>query len=87
VTLDNICLSLGVSEGVNVNSDWRWPEIKGLHSFKGSLMHSANWDPNTKLDGQRIGVIGNGSSGIQILTALQPGMFPLSPDIFYAVLE
>jgi cation diffusion facilitator CzcD-associated flavoprotein CzcO len=50
-------------------------------------MHSANWDPNTKLDGQRIGVIGNGSSGIQILTALQPGMFPLSPDIFYAVLE
>lgn len=23
---------------------WEWPDITGLHDFKGKLMHSANWD-------------------------------------------
>ncbi len=25
-------------------NDWRWPSIKGLHDFKGKLLHSAAWD-------------------------------------------
>lgn len=25
-------------------NDWKWPNIPGLHDFKGKLMHSANWD-------------------------------------------
>jgi cation diffusion facilitator CzcD-associated flavoprotein CzcO len=25
-------------------NDWKWPEIKGLHTFKGKLLHSAKWD-------------------------------------------
>ena len=25
-------------------NDWKWPEIKGLHDFKGKLLHSAKWD-------------------------------------------
>jgi len=25
-------------------NDWKWPDIPGLHSFKGKLLHSANWD-------------------------------------------
>lgn len=25
-------------------NNWKWPDIPGLHDFKGKLMHSARWD-------------------------------------------
>lgn len=25
-------------------NSWKWPNIPGLHDFKGKLMHSASWD-------------------------------------------
>jgi cation diffusion facilitator CzcD-associated flavoprotein CzcO len=25
-------------------NEWKWPDIPGIHSFKGPLLHSANWD-------------------------------------------
>jgi cation diffusion facilitator CzcD-associated flavoprotein CzcO len=31
---------------IGVLNEWRWPEIPGLHSFKGTLLHSAAWDMN-----------------------------------------
>lgn len=46
---------------------WRWPAIPGLQSYKGPMLHSANWDDNVQLEGKHIGLIRNGSSGIQIL--------------------
>ncbi|OQV04641.1 hypothetical protein CLAIMM_09494 [Cladophialophora immunda] len=49
---------------------WKWPEIEGLQSFKGKLVHSADWDHDYDYSNKRIAVIGNGSSGIQILPAL-----------------
>ena len=48
-------------------STWHWPPIPGLHSFKGKVVHSAAWDHSFDYSGKRIAVIGNGSSGIQIL--------------------
>ncbi|KAK4900271.1 hypothetical protein LTR27_002495 [Elasticomyces elasticus] len=48
-------------------SKWRWPDIQGLHEFKGILCHSAAWDKAFDSTGKRIAVIGNGSSAIQIL--------------------
>ncbi|EED16121.1 monooxygenase, putative [Talaromyces stipitatus ATCC 10500] len=51
---------------------WEWPEIPGLKDFKGPVLHSASWDPNVDCKGKRVAVIGNGSSGIQLVTALQP---------------
>ena len=45
----------------------KWPDIPGLGDFKGKLVHSAAWDHGFDYAGKRIGVIGNGSSGIQIL--------------------
>ncbi|KAK4932062.1 hypothetical protein LTR66_016000, partial [Elasticomyces elasticus] len=50
---------------------WRWPAIPGLKNYKGKLLHSANWDDTVDLTGQNVGLIGNGSSGIQILPAIQ----------------
>lgn len=48
-------------------SSWRWPEIPGLHDFKGVKVHSAAWDHEYDYSGKKIAIIGNGSSGIQIL--------------------
>lgn len=48
-------------------STWRWPEIQGIHDFKGKKVHSAAWDHDYDYSHKRIAVIGNGSSGIQIL--------------------
>ncbi|KAI1049953.1 hypothetical protein LB506_001854 [Fusarium annulatum] len=48
-----------------------WPEIKGLKQFAGKLMHSGAWDESCDLRNKRVGVIGNGSSAIQIVPAIQ----------------
>ncbi len=48
-------------------STWHWPDIPGLHDFKGHRVHSAGWDHSHDYSHKRIGIIGNGSSGIQIL--------------------
>jgi len=48
------------------------PDIEGLETFAGTLFHSARWDHDVPLDGRRVGVIGNGSSGVQITGALAP---------------
>lgn len=47
-------------------SRWKWPDIDGLHDFKGELHHSAGFDPQDKTwqevvagwAGKRVGVIG-----------------------------
>lgn len=46
------------------------PHIPGLHDFAGRVLHSARWDASVPLDGQRIGIIGNGSTGVQLVSAL-----------------
>jgi cation diffusion facilitator CzcD-associated flavoprotein CzcO len=48
-------------------SHHQWPAIPGLHDFKGQITHSARWDHNYDYSNKRIAVIGNGSSGIQIV--------------------
>ncbi|ETI20877.1 hypothetical protein G647_07220 [Cladophialophora carrionii CBS 160.54] len=56
--------------GGGILNNWKWPDIKGLHSFKGTLVHSANYDPSLDLNGKRVAVIGIGSSGIQIISKI-----------------
>ncbi len=48
----------------------RMPEIDGLDSFSGACFHSARWDHSVALDGQRVAVIGSGSTGVQLISAL-----------------
>ncbi len=47
-----------------------YPRIRGLDSFEGACFHSARWDHSVPLDGRRIGIIGNGSTGVQLVSAL-----------------
>ncbi|RDB23708.1 putative sterigmatocystin biosynthesis monooxygenase stcW [Hypsizygus marmoreus] len=51
---------------------WKWPNIPGLDDFKGPLLHTANYDRSTDLTGKHVGLIGNGSSAIQVLPAIYP---------------
>jgi cation diffusion facilitator CzcD-associated flavoprotein CzcO len=46
------------------------PDLDGLDSFAGAAFHSARWDHDVPLAGKRVGVIGTGSSAIQIVGAL-----------------
>jgi cation diffusion facilitator CzcD-associated flavoprotein CzcO len=46
------------------------PAIPGLEDFERPWFHSARWDHSVPLDGKRVGVIGNGSTGVQIVSAL-----------------
>ena len=43
-----------------VLNNWRWPAIPGIQSYRGKLVHSANWDENLSLAGKNVGLIGNG---------------------------
>ncbi len=43
------------------------PPIDGLDSFTGTTFHSARWDHEHSLDGERVAVIGNGASAVQFV--------------------
>ena len=47
------------------------PDIPGLDSFHGDVVHTARWDDRIETSGRSIAVIGNGSTGVQIVSALQ----------------
>lgn len=45
----------------------RWPAIEGLESFRGRAFHTARWDDEHPLDGQRVAVIGSAASAVQLI--------------------
>ena len=57
--------------GTGILNSWKWPEIDGLHDFKGPLMHSASWNHDVDFEGKTVGVIGTGSTSVQIVPQLQ----------------
>ncbi len=52
----------------------QWPDIEGLDSFAGVLMHSARWDHSQSLEGKRVAVIGTGCSAVQIVPTIAPAV-------------
>ena len=51
-------------------SQLRWPDIPGLDDFKGRRLHSARWDATLATPGQRVAVIGTGSTASQLIAPL-----------------
>jgi hypothetical protein len=51
-------------------NDWKWPNITNRDAYRGELLHSAIWPRDTDLKGKRVALIGNGSTGVQILPAI-----------------
>ncbi|KAH7357122.1 flavin-binding monooxygenase-like protein [Rhexocercosporidium sp. MPI-PUGE-AT-0058] len=61
-----------IIDATGIFNDYKWPELKGLQSFKGRLIHTANWPSDFDYHGKNVAVLGNGASGVQIVPALQP---------------
>ena len=55
-------------------SDPLVPDLPGLGSFEGTAFHSARWDHEHRLDGERVAVIGTGASAIQFVPKIQPAV-------------
>jgi cation diffusion facilitator CzcD-associated flavoprotein CzcO len=58
--------ALGLLAATNV------PKFKGADEFKGQTYHTAHWPADADLKGKRVGVIGTGSTGCQVITAIAP---------------
>jgi cation diffusion facilitator CzcD-associated flavoprotein CzcO len=46
--------------------------VPGIESFEGTAFHSAEWDHEHDLGGERVAVIGTGASAIQFVPRIQP---------------
>ena len=51
-------------------ADHRLPEIRGIDTYRGRMIHSAAWDHDFDAAGKRIAVIGTGASAVQIVPEL-----------------
>ncbi|KAL3464645.1 putative dimethylaniline monooxygenase [Aspergillus heterothallicus] len=54
-----------------VLNNWKWPQVPGVEKFEAKV-HSAYWDTSIDLHSKVVGVIGNGSSAVQIIPAISP---------------
>lgn len=59
---------LGLLSAVNL------PDIPGAQDFRGRVVHTGAWPGDLDLTGKRVGVIGNGSTGGQVITAIAPSV-------------
>ena len=48
------------------------PDIPGLDSFAGTVMHTARWDHDEDLRGRRVAIVGTGASAVQVIPSIAP---------------
>jgi cation diffusion facilitator CzcD-associated flavoprotein CzcO len=48
------------------------PDIDGLDAFPGTIFHSARWNHDHDLDGERVALLGTGATAVQIAPRIQP---------------
>lgn len=53
--------------GVGQLNTPQYPDIEGLDTFDGKMLHSARWDWSIDLKDKKIGIIGNGATAAQII--------------------
>lgn len=46
------------------------PEIPGIESFRGNILHTTAWDDSHELGGRRVGIIGTGATAVQLIPEL-----------------
>lgn len=66
ITAKYLITALGLLSATNV------PDFKGRETFQGEQYHTGAWPENVDLKGKRVGVIGTGSTGLQVITAIAP---------------
>lgn len=48
----------------------RVPDIEGLDDFEGAMFHSSRWNHEVLLAGKRVGIVGTGSTAVQMVSGL-----------------
>ena len=72
LTARYLVLAVGCLSAANV------PDFDGLDDFQGRWLHTGRWPrEGVDLKGKRVGVIGTGSSGIQLIPAIAPDVASL----------
>jgi cation diffusion facilitator CzcD-associated flavoprotein CzcO len=61
-----------VVAGMGPLAEPKIPDIPGLDRFEGKSFHSARWDHDHDLGGERVASIGTGASAIQLVPSIQP---------------
>lgn len=56
-----------VVSAIGMFSEPSWPEIEGLDRFEGAVWHSARWDRDHDLGGERVAVVGSAASAVQFV--------------------
>jgi len=56
-----------VVSAIGMFNELAWPDIPGRESFCGTSFHSARWNWNHDLSGERVGVIGSAASAVQFV--------------------
>lgn len=56
-----------VVSGVGMFGEPFWPEIPDIDRFEGTIFHSAKWDHDHDLAGERVAVIGSAASAVQFI--------------------
>ena len=65
-TAKYLITALGLLSATNV------PNIEGSESFLGEQYHTGAWPEQVEFASKRVGVIGTGSTGLQVITAIAP---------------
>lgn len=66
VTATYVVSALGLLSKINM------PDIAGIETFAGEIIHTGAWPDTHDLRGKKVGVIGNGSTGQQVISAVAP---------------
>lgn len=61
-----------VVNAVGLLSAINFPKLPGLDTFQGEVLHTGAWPEGKDMTGKRVGVIGTGSTGEQVVTELAP---------------
>lgn len=58
--------------GLGLFSRTNIPDLPGKDSFQGTIAHTGAWPEGLQLEGQRVGVVGTGATGSQMICAAAP---------------
>jgi 4-hydroxyacetophenone monooxygenase len=48
----------------------RFPNFEGMEDFEGEILHPNRWPEDFDATGKRVGIVGNGSTGVQLLAPI-----------------
>ena len=86
---DTNCWHIELADGATVSARFvvtalgllsmpKMPDIEGIEGFTGEMVHTSRWPDDATWTDKRVGIIGTGSTGVQVITAIAPAVKHLS---------